>query len=267
MKRLPLLAVISAFCVLAFGQAAEKPGPDLNAVRDEILSNTAPEGNPQTTTVPPKKQAEDILSNPLYREKAQTETQESWLNRALEDLGEWLSKFFQNKEQKPGPQPGGLFQAAGYVIQLVIYLLLAALVGFLIFMLAKVRLNKKVSASDEEGLVTAEEAKRSADQWLTEADRLSKLGEYRAAVRCLYLACLNRLDESRILRFERHETNWEHLHRFRDLTSKPGQFDLTPVTQRFDQAWYGLVPQSVDDVEWFKTEYQQLLKGIREAKS
>jgi hypothetical protein len=145
----------------------------------------------------------------------------------------------------------------------MIVILLAVLAAFVIYLVSQIKLKRQPDSGNVDNLMSEEEARRSADQWLTEADKLAARGEFRAAVRCLYLACLIRMDESNTLRFERHQTNWEHLYRFRDLTNKPGNFQLEPLTQKFDNAWYGFIPQSQTDVDWFKSEYQALLAGLR----
>ncbi|MFM9873351.1 MAG: DUF4129 domain-containing protein [Fimbriimonadaceae bacterium] len=264
------LTFLVSICLLtvSFSQSdTETASPQLRKIQESILANPKSATIPVAPTGEPANQAKEILSNPLYRENVDTSKGESWLSDAIENLfrkiGDWLSNLFKGKE---APQVGGIGGGAA-IIQGIVYLLIAILVGFLIFMLAQIRLKKKLIGNDEDSLVSDEEAKRSADQWIKEADRLAADGLFREAIRCLYLACLIRLDEQRVLRFERHETNWEHLHRFRDISNKPGAFDLQPATQKFDHAWYGLVPQDQSDVNWFKTEYQQLLDGLRQARA
>lgn len=273
MKRIACASFAVVLCCCAYSQSTPAPNEasiNLEEIRSEILESDKPSSSSNSvdsnSASTPKQQAEEILSNPLYRENIQTEGEESWLSRAMQEFSDWLNNLL-NRQREPRQNGSPFLAAAGALSQIVIFILVAALIGFLIFMIAKIRINRKGKIDDTDSdLVSAEEAKRSADQWITEADRLSRNGEFRAAIRCLYLACLMRLDENRILRFERHETNWEHLHRFRDIAVKPGNFNLDPVTQKFDQAWYGLIPQNLDDVEWFKSEYQKLLQGIREVK-
>jgi len=240
--------------------------PELQKLQREILNTDTPFSTPGLPAGQPAEQAKEILSNPLYRESLDTSQGESWLAKALENLFEKVAEWFSDRFNKEKKEPTGGFGAAPGLIQGMIAVLIAVLAGFLIFMLAQIRLKRKPSVDEEDGLISNEEAKRSADQWIREADRLASEGLFREAIRCLYLACLIRMDEQRILRFERHETNWEHLLRFRDLPSKPGTFDLHPATQKFDHAWYGLIPQDQNDVNWFKSEYQLLLDGLRQAK-
>jgi hypothetical protein len=268
MKRFLLLVCILFNVTVALAQPKEnKISPELQKLQQDILSTNSPISTPNTPSTTPSDQAKEILSNPLYRESLDTSKGESWLAQAINNLFEKIADWFSNMFKNEQKEQTGSFGAAPMIIQGIIVILIAALIGFLIFMLAQIRLKRKVPIEDSEGLISKEEANRSADQWLKEADRLASEGLFREAIRCLYLACLIRMDEQRVLRFERHETNWEHLHRFRDLPSKPGGFDLQPATQKFDHAWYGLVPQDQSDVNWFKDEYQLLLDGLRQARS
>ncbi len=257
--RLPLVLASIVLFSMSLGQSATE-------VRDQILGS-APTGSPtQSISTPidsPQSQAERILQNPLYRESLNTAEGESWLNEALsnffERIGEWLGNLFNRPQQ----QRGSPIVASQGVTQVMIVILLAVLAAFVIYLVSQIKLKRQPDSGNDDNLMSEEEARRSADQWLTEADKLAARGEFRAAVRCLYLACLIRMDESNTLRFERHQTNWEHLYRFRDLTNKPGNFQLEPLTQKFDNAWYGFIPQTQSDVDWFKSEYQALLAGLR----
>jgi hypothetical protein len=257
--RLPVVLASVVLISMSFGQSATQ-------VRDQILGSS-PVGSPtQSIPIPvdsPQSRAERILQNPLYRESLNTAEGESWLNEALNNFFERLGELLGNMFNRPQEQRGSPIVASQGVTQVMIVILLAVLAAFVIYLISQIKLKRKPGSEATDNLMSEEEARRSADQWLTEADKLAAQGEFRAAVRCLYLACLIRMDESNTLRFERHQTNWEHLYRFRDLTQKPGNFQLEPLTQKFDNAWYGFIPQTQSDVDWFKSEYQALLAGLR----
>jgi hypothetical protein len=78
---------------------------------------------------------------------------------------------------------------------------------------------------------------------------LADAGDYRGAVRELYLATLLRLDERRLLRFRPDLTNREHL--------AAGQHNvalalaLGPLVERFDQLWYSGAPVAAPDWRQF----------------
>ncbi|MBS1711694.1 MAG: hypothetical protein JSS71_08220 [Armatimonadetes bacterium] len=263
MKALALLCA-GLLAGFSFGQGA----PNVAQLRDQMIgkapapSKPIPTGAARTPSANPQADAKQILSNPLYRDEPSTSGGDSWLADAFRKIGERIAKLFEDKSKRQ-QQPAVGLPFGDVITYVVIGLLCAVLLGFIVFALSKVRFKSKSTGEGGEGLVDEEEIGRTADEWLVHADRLAKDGDYRSAVRCLYLACLTRLDEANVLRLERHETNWEHLGRYQSVVAKPGGFDLRPPTQRFDQAWYGLVPQGPDDLEWFNTEYRRLMDGIK----
>ena len=75
------------------------------------------------------------------------------------------------------------------------------------------------------------------------AQTLSSQGDYRNAVRYLYLSSLLILDEQGLLRYDRSRTNREYL---RSVSSQPELAgSLRDVIDVFDRVWYGF--ESVDD--------------------
>lgn len=273
-----LLAALMLIAVNAFAQpTAEQPTAldkkeiaRLEQLRDSLNGGptTSTPDTPQTIQgKAPEAKVKEILSNPIYRDQISTE-KESWLGEALETLFRRIGEWFGNLFPKPqGPAPVGAGMAG--MTNAVIWILIAVLAGFIVYALASIAWKKRRAGETHEGtgLVDDEEANRSADEWLTQADRLANEGRYREAVRCLYLASLIRLDEAKILRFERHETNWEHLYRYTDAPGRLASFNLHPVTQNFDQIWYGFNTQGMPDVVWFRNEYQNLIQAIKGAKS
>ena len=75
------------------------------------------------------------------------------------------------------------------------------------------------------------------------AHALSGQGDYRSAIRYLYLSSLLVLDEQGLLRYDRSRTNREYL---RSISSKPELAKpLSDVIDVFDRVWYGY--ESVDE--------------------
>lgn len=76
-------------------------------------------------------------------------------------------------------------------------------------------------------------------------------GDYRAAVRYLYLAALLTLDERGLIRYDRTLTNREHLAQIADRREL---FDaLRPVVNTFERVWYGFAV--ISEVEY--REYRE----------
>ena len=104
-----------------------------------------------------------------------------------------------------------------------------------------------------EGLLTAKTA-------LQRAQSLSDHGDYRTAVRYLYLSSLLILDEQGLLRYDRSRTNREYL---RSVAAKPEiEKPLHDVIDVFDRVWYGFEP--VDDAAY--QSYVEHVEELRERK-
>jgi len=87
------------------------------------------------------------------------------------------------------------------------------------------------------------------------AQSLSSQGDYRNAVRYLYLSSLLVLDERGLLRYDRSRTNREYL---RSISTKPElSKPLSDVIDVFDRVWYGF--ESVDE-----NTFQSYVKHVDE---
>jgi hypothetical protein len=93
------------------------------------------------------------------------------------------------------------------------------------------------------------------------AQILSKGGDYRSAVRYLYLSSLLLMDERGILRYDRSKTNREYL---RSVANSPELAKpLGDVIEVFDNVWYGY--HSLEE-ETFK-KYSDRVEELKEKKS
>lgn len=88
----------------------------------------------------------------------------------------------------------------------------------------------ELEGGDEDELLTAETA-------LKRAKMVSAGGDYRSAVRYLYLSSLLWLEERGLLRYDRSRTNREYV---RSVSGRPDlSASLQDVVDVFDQVWYG----------------------------
>lgn len=114
------------------------------------------------------------------------------------------------------------------------------------------------SRLDEDGL---EGEFLTADLALRRAEELSTGGDYRTAVRYLYLSSLLLLEERGLLRYDRSLTNREYL---RTIAHQPR---LTAVLRQvidvFDRVWYGFQPISKESYEEFARQVDSLKQQKR----
>jgi hypothetical protein len=95
-----------------------------------------------------------------------------------------------------------------------------------------------------------------ASQAQERATQAAKAGNFREAMRLLYLAALLHLDEVGAIRFDRALTNHEVLASISDNASLRDL--LTPVVRQFDRVWYGHAPFGAADFEQVSSQIERL---------
>ncbi|AIE88125.1 hypothetical protein [Fimbriimonas ginsengisoli] len=196
-----------------------------------------------------------IKNSPFYSDAGVAEGS-NWLGAALERL----------KNLRFNMRPPNV-DAPNVNLSWITYVMwgaLAAAVGFLIFLGVKHFSWKGQLARKAKAVLEDDEPERTLDEWLKAADEFAAQGAYREAVRALYLACLLRFDEHRVARFDRHETNWEHLSRIHASSRRPAGLDFGPPTKAFDRIWYGKRTEGMPDVDLFRNWYLGLSKTLKE---
>lgn len=223
-------------------QAAVKSGP--TAARAYIELRASLEGAP-TAPVP------SIGAGPVDDRRAS-----SWLGKAL---GRFHMPTFDEPNLKA---PQGSVGDWGTILM---WTVLGGLGGLAVFLLARYArlpgLKRRAKAMVEE-----EEPLRSADAWLDEANALIAQGRFREAVRGLYVAGLMRFDEAGVARFDRHQTNWEHLRRIEASPKRPEGTDVREATMRFDRVWYGWLAATAEDAAAMRAWYDGLVRRLAEAR-
>lgn len=141
------------------------------------------------------------------------------------------------------------------VIPLWAWLLLVAgplfLVIGVVIVLRGQRAAREVEAETEEE-IDAPTPSAAVDR----ARQLFAAGNYREAVRYLFLAALRVLDEREVLRFEQALTNRELLGRARSNIALATT--LSPVVATFDRVWYGFEPLTAADYDLLVKQVERL---------
>ncbi|HYO73890.1 MAG TPA: DUF4129 domain-containing protein, partial [Archangium sp.] len=213
--------------------------------------------------------ARDILARPEFqvpepetpKEENTSEdvpTQGVW-QRFMKWLAELLERLFRRSEpQSQGPR----FSAAGG--QAVANALVVVLIAGVVVVLALVllRMLRKARADEDARLeVSTQDASnlaadpmnalsRPPEGWAHLADELAARGEYREAVRSLYLALLSRLHRDGVIHYDTTLSNWDYLRQFRSRREWVPSF--RELTRRFDFAWYGNLPVGADGYRDFR---------------
>lgn len=201
---------------------------------------------PQSAPPPDEEILEDVLSRPEFQWRAPQPSplEEAW-QRFLLRVREFFARLFPHSERTlriDGP-PLLTLLPLGLSILVLSLVLVYALRGVLAGFVAESGIEPQVEEGRE--VLTASAA-------LQRARDLSGAGDYRTAVRYLYLSSLLILEERGVLRYERSLTNREVL---RTVAGTPRLANvLENVVEVFDRVWYGY--QSLDDEAYRRYEEQ-----------
>jgi hypothetical protein len=204
--------------------------------------------------------ARDILSRPEFQvpepqeakqEGTKDPAQLSLWERFLRSLAEWLDKLFKRSDEDPVKRMPDAGSSGQGVANVLVVVLVAGVLVVLVLVLLRA-LGKDPTGGEGEGLeVSTQDAatlaadpmnalSRPPEGWAHLADELAARGEYREAVRGLYLALLSRLHREGVIHYDTTLSNWDYLRQFK------GRREWVPpfreLTRRFDFAWYGNLP-------------------------
>ena len=172
---------------------------------------------------------ETVLASPAFQNR------ESWLDQ----VRRWLANLFQQwigdtePNVTPTPVSATLAQIVGWGAVVAGSVLLIVLLARWLQTLLRAFVGDAVkTATDDDAAPTTPAAARAA------ASQLAERGDYRAAVRQLYLAALLTLQDRRIVVRDPSLTNREVL--ARTPAAHPVHAPLAAVVEVFDDVWYGV---------------------------
>jgi hypothetical protein len=117
-------------------------------------------------------------------------------------------------------------------------------------------LRRNIVAQEEIKTSASGEVVMTSKAALNRAQQYVSAGNYRDAVRQLYLATLLRLDERGRLRYDHSLTNREFL---REAVIEPAVVAaLQPIVETFDRTWYGYEPISPAEFEVYRRQVEQV---------
>ncbi|WP_375766619.1 DUF4129 domain-containing protein [Archangium gephyra] len=212
--------------------------------------------------------ARDILARPEFQVAEPEAPQENTAEEAppsglwqrfmkwLLDLLEQLFRRTETQSRAPASSGEGGLASANAVMVVVIAAALVVLALVLLRALGKAKAGEdarlEVSTQDASTLAAdpMNALSRPPEGWAHLADELAARGEYREAVRSLYLALLSRLHRDGVIHYDTTLSNWDYLRQFRSRREWVPSF--RELTLRFDFAWYGNLPVGADGYRDFR---------------
>lgn len=198
-----------------------------------------------TSAAAARDQLDEILSRPEYQWSNGAEpTGPSLWDRIINQLLDFLFELL--------PENRAAANVISYVLAAVGIILIALVLALVLRSFLRNFAANPATAEDVE-----EEETISASAAQQQADHFSSSGDYRTAVRFLYLSALLSLDEHGLLRYDRSRTNREYL---KSVSHRPVLADtLRLVVDVFDAVWYGYKPLDADTY----TAYAQQVEYLR----
>lgn len=194
---------------------------------------------------------EDV--DPLKAILARPEFQ--WKQLEVTETPDWLKKLFDFTDRIGFGLANLLYQG-----RYVFMILAAALFALSLFYISRNLSRSLVREAELAAEQNENDAILTSKGALQRAQTLSMHGDYRNAIRYLYLSSLLVLDEQGLLRYDRSRTNREYL---RSVSSHPELAKpLRDVIDVFDRVWYGF--ESVDEQTY--QSYIEHVEELREKK-
>lgn len=178
-----------------------------------------------------------ILSQPPFANSA------NWYDDIVRAIQDFLSRLLSNTAR-------GVFDARDILIVLA---LIAVAVVLIYFVLA---LRRNFVAEQALPPPLAEHDARTPTEAFDNAQRFINAGDYRSAVRQLYLATLLILDQRGRIKYDPTLTNREYLRQAANDTRAATA--LQPIVETFDRTWYGFEPISPEEFNAFRRRVEQV---------
>ena len=208
-----------------------------------------------------KRKLSEILGRDEYQKPAKTE--ESLFQRWRREFLEWLARVFPQVNFAPQESAG--LGSLSFWLQVLLYMLLTAAVGYLIYRILPFfsgRFSRRTKTSGDDRVILGERIgdHESAGDLFDEAERLARGGELRLAIRKGYIALLCNLADRKLIGLARHKTNRDYL---RDVRARHELFEnLRGLTGSFETSWYG--SRESDEKAWedFREKYHRAVRGV-----
>lgn len=228
----------------------------LRALDAHLRKADAAESNDPGTT---HQKIEEILSRRTYQPEPETPVG-SFIKRVIKKIRGFLGEIY-SAVQRLLERIFGAGAGSGWFSNVLLVAVLAAMVitaGMLIRRIKRPQPKRKRTR-----VVLGEEiAADGTSRELAEAGfAAARAGDFRTAVRKLYVSLLYELSERNLIELDDSATNREYLRRASGLRglSTPMRY----MTDRFDTVWYGKIPSSEADFSVYRDRYEEAMASAR----
>jgi Domain of unknown function (DUF4129) len=205
-----------------------------------------------SATEDPRVKVREILSRPQFQPK-----RENPITAFFKEVWNKIAGFFNDIFSALSRLLSKLIGAGGGGNWLAWLIIFAALAGALfgVYRVLKGREPRRKRAKKRLVLGEEVEADATARDLADRAMAAARRGDFRTAMRGLYIALLYDLAERKLIELEDSATNREYLKRvsrFNQLVPA-----MRYLTDRFDYFWYGMFPSTEADFSSYLTRYKE----------
>lgn len=214
------------------------------------------EAAPATVAGDPRDKIREILSRPAYQPEQETAVG-AFVKKVMRKVRGFVSEIYSALtrllERLFGASAG-----SGWISKAVLGLVLA--VAVIVAARFARRLRRPQTKRKRTRLVLGEEiAADGSSRELAEAGlAAARAGDFRTAVRKLYVSLLYELSERNLIELEDSATNHEYLRKVSRLAGLASP--MRYLTDRFDYVWYGMFPASADDFAAYRARYEEAME-------
>jgi len=201
----------------------------------------------------------EILSRPAFQPEHETMVG-AFVRRVLRKLREILGEVYSALTRLIESVFGASAQA-GWISNV---LLIAVLLGALIVAARMARRIRGPRAKRKKTRVVLGEevAADGTSRELAEAGlAAARVGDFRTAIRKLYVSLLYELSERNVIELEDSATNHEYLKMVVRFNALAGP--MRYMTDRFDNVWYGMFSASEEEFAAYLTRYEEAMERAR----
>ena len=217
-----------------------------------------------------KDKVEDYKNNPDFNYQPPEET-DNWWKQFTSWIGDLITRFFNwlgNVWRSfwewvlPDSQGSTLW---GFVIHVLPYIILAVLVGFIVWLFFKLNPGAKLmkSKAKPDVFFTEEEEIIKTRDIQKLIDKAVRKQNYRLAVRYYYLLILKRLTDAELIEYEFDKTNSDY---FAEVTSEKLNPGFRKATNIYEYIWYGNFTVTEADFNKAQSIFTNLERSIPKAK-
>ncbi len=207
----------------------------------------------------PTDKIREILSRPEYQPEQETVVG-TFVKKVMRKIrffvGEIYSALTRLLERLLGASASG-----SWIPNLVLLGVLAAALVIAVHLGRRIR-RPQVKRKKTRLVLGEEIGADSTSRELAEAGlAAARAGDFRTAVRKLYVSLLYELGERNLIELEDSATNHEYLSRASRFSGLAGP--MRYLTDRFDYVWYGMFPSSEDDFAAYFARYEEAMERAR----